>query len=342
MYNFQSDYLEGCAPEILEELIKVNDSQSVGYGVDEHCLQASNIIKQHLGRNDVDVHFIPGGTPCNMLAISSSLRPYEAVIAATTGHISVHETGAIEATGHKVIEIGHVDGKVNPRDLIDVLESHTDEHMVKPKMLFISNPTEFGSVYTLRELKILREICNKYGLYLYMDGARLSCALALENYDVSLQDIAQLMDIFYIGGTKNGALLGEAMVVVNDELKPNFRYMIKQRGQMLAKGRILGITFKTLFTNNLYLKLAAHANKTSEALRYIFKSFGIKEYIKSPTNQTFVILDNNLLEYIKQNYQVTIWGKYDETQTVVRFVTSWATKDEAIMEFADYINAYKK
>lgn len=335
MYNFQSDYLEGCAPEILEEIIKANSKQSVGYGEDEYCNEASELIKEKIGRNDVDIHFVPGGTPCNLLAIASSLRPYEAVIAATTGHISVHETGAIEATGHKIIEINHVDGKVTPTGIIKACEAHSDEHMVKPAMVFISNPTEFGSIYSLDELKVLREICNHYGLYLYMDGARLASALALKEYNVTLNDIASLCDMFYIGGTKNGALLGEAMVIVNDNLKKNFRYILKQRGQMLAKGRLLGITFKTMFTNDLYLKLARHANKTANALRYVFSAFNIKEYIESPTNQTFVILENSVVEKLQKNYLFNIWGKYDEGHMVCRFVTSWCTKEDAILEFAD-------
>ena len=334
MYNFQSDYLEGCAPEILEEIIKANTKQSVGYGEDEYCAKAAQLIKKAIGK-EADIHFIPGGTPCNILAISSALRPHEAVIAANTGHISGHETGAIEATGHKIIEVNHIDGKIDPMEVIKACEIHSDEHMVKPKMVFISNPTEFGSVYSLSELKVLREICNKYNLYFYMDGARLPSALALKDYDVSLHDIANLLDIFYIGGTKNGALLGEAMVIVNNELKKEFRYSLKQKGQMLAKGRILGITFMKLFTDDLYLRLAAHANKTANAMRYVFEALGIKQYIDSPTNQTFVILENKVIKKLQENYQFNIWSSYDHDHSVVRFVTSWCTKENAILEFAD-------
>ena len=343
MYNFQSDYLEGCAPEILEELIKVNQKQSVGYGEDEYCAEAAELIKEKIGRNNLDVHFIPGGTPCNVLAISSSLKPYEAVIAAETGHISIHETGAIEASGHKIITVKHEDGKVTPENISKVCNAHSDEHMVKPAMVFISNPTEFGSIYSLAELKALRNVCDKYGLYLYLDGARLASALAIYEYDVTLSDIADLCDIFYIGGTKNGALLGEAMVIVNDKLKDNFRYMEKQRGQMLAKGRILGITFKTLFIDDLYLKLARHANKTANALRYVFNAFNIKEFIASPTNQTFVILENDVVKKLHENYLFNEWDKYDENHTVCRFVTSWCTKEDAILEFSeDLRKAIKK
>jgi len=335
MYNFQSDYLEGCAPEILEELIKTNAVQSAGYGEDEYCKEAIDAIKYYIGKNDVDVHLIPGGTPCNILAISSVLKPYEAVIAPTTGHISVHETGAIEATGHKIIEVNHIDGKIDPQAVLDVLNTHCDEHMVKPKMLFISNPTEFGSLYSYKELKMLRDICDDYGLYLYLDGARLGSALVVNDYDVTLQDITSLCDMYYIGGTKNGALLGEAMIIVNNELKPCFRYAIKQKGQMLAKGRILGITFKTLFTNDLYFNLARHANKNADALRYVFKAFGIKQYVKSLTNQTFVVLNNDVIEVLKEKYQFNIWGKLDNERSICRFVTSWCTREEAILELAE-------
>ncbi|MBR0461233.1 MAG: aminotransferase class I/II-fold pyridoxal phosphate-dependent enzyme [Erysipelotrichaceae bacterium] len=334
MYSFQSDYLEGCAPAILEELIKANSRQSEGYGLDEYCAEAGELIKKAIGRDDADVHFIPGGTPCNILAISSALRPHEAVIAASTGHISVHETGAIEATGHKVIELDSKDGKVNPLDVIRVCEEHGDEHMVKPRMLFVSNPTELGTIYTLKEVKLLREICNRYGLYFYLDGARLANALAYAGNDLSLEDIADIFDVFYIGGTKNGALLGEALVIVNDELKPEFRYQIKQKGQMLAKGRIMGINFRTLFTNDLYLDLAKHANKTAAALKYVFGALNVREYVDSPTNQIFVILDDRVIDKLHENYGFLVWRKYDENRSICRFVTSWNTREEAILEFA--------
>lgn len=334
MYNFESDYLEGCAPEIMEELIKTNSIQTSGYGLDDYCSQASSMIKKAIHNEDVDVHFVPGGTPCNILAIASCLRPHEAVIAAKTGHIAVHETGAIEATGHKIIEVNHIAGKVDPKSVIEACEKHNDEHMVKPKMLFISNPTELGTIYTLDEIKILKEICNRYNLYFYLDGARLSNALAFADNNLMLEDISHIFDLFYIGGTKNGALLGEAFVIVNDELKDDFRYELKQKGQMLAKGRILGITFKTLFTDNLYIKLAKHANKTANALRYVFEALNFKFYVQTPTNQIFVILNNNLIKKLKQKYSFLIWEKYDENSSVCRFITSWSTREEAILEFA--------
>lgn len=343
MYNFNSDYLEGCASEILEELIKTNNKQQNGYGNDDYCLIAKQYIKNEIGRDDIDIHFLPGGTPCNVLATSVCLKPYEAVIAAETGHINVHETGAIELKGHKVIETKGIDGKVNPLEVVKVCQSHTDEHMVKPKMVFISNPSELGTIYSLSELKALRAVCDEYGLYLYMDGARLACGLACNENDVSLADICDLCDLFYIGGTKNGALLGEAFVIVNNNLKKDFRYYIKQNGQMLAKGRILGVSFKVLFSNGLYLKLAKHANKTANALKYVFEAFNIRFYVDSPTNQQFVILDNEVINKLHQKYQFEIWGKYDDTSSICRFVTSWATKEEAALEFAtDLKEALKK
>lgn len=343
MYNFNSDYLEGCAPEILEELIKTNNKQQNGYGVDDYSIIAKQYIKNEIGRDDIDIHFVPGGTPCNILATSICLKPYEAVIAAKTGHINIHETGAIELKGHKILETDGIDGKVNPLEVVKVCNAHTDEHMVKPHMVFISNPTELGTIYSLSELKALKAVCDEYGLYLYMDGARIATALASTENDVSLADICNLCDLFYIGGTKNGALLGEAMVIVNNELKKDFRYYLKQNGQMLAKGRTIGVSFKVLFNDGLYLRLAKHANKTAGALKYVFEAFGIKFYVDSPTNQQFVILNNEVIKKLKEKYQFEIWGKYDENSSICRFVTSWATKEEAALEFAtDLKEALKK
>lgn len=343
MYNFQSDYLEGCTPEILEELIKTNNKQQSGYGNDDYACQAKKLIKNSLKREDVDIHFVPGGTPCNILATSICLKPYEAVICPTTGHINVHETGAIEAKGHKIIEVESLNGKLSPIDIVKTCQAHIDEHMVKPRMVFITNPTELGTVYSLDEIKVLRQTCDEYGLYLYIDGARLASALVSEGNDLTLPDIANLADVFYIGGTKNGALLGEAFVIVNEKLKKDFRYYLKQSGQMLAKGRTISISFKTLFTDDLYLKLAKHANKTANALKYAFQAFGVKPYVESFTNQQFFILDNNVIDTLHEKYDFEVWKKYDDKSSVCRFVTSWATKEEATLEFAtDLKEALKK
>lgn len=337
MYSFASDYLEGCTPEILEALIKVNYKQSPGYGEDDYCTLAKAGIKKIIGREDVDVHFVPGGTPCNVLGICTCLKDYQAVICCESGHINTHETGAVESTGHKIVTAPGYDGKITAAEVEELVKKHGDEHMVQPKMVFISQATEFGTCYTLAELKAIKEVCVKYGLYLYVDGARIANALTAKSNDVSLNDIAEMADMFYIGGTKNGALLGEAMVIVNDDLKEDFRYRLKQRGSMLAKGRIMGLSFFVLLNNDLYLKLASHANKMADALRFIFKSYNIPQYIKTETNQVFVVLDNTLLKKIQEEYTVTVWGPYDSDHTIVRFVTSWCTKEEAVIEFAEFM-----
>lgn len=332
MFSFENDYSEGACPEVLEALIKTNFKQCSGYGNDIYCSNAKEIIKKEIGRKDVDIHFVPGGTPANMLAISL-LRPYEAVICAETGHINVHETGAVEGQGHKILTAKGVDGKITAKEIEDILRKHTDEHMVKPRMVFTSNPTEMGTVYTKDELAKIAEVCKKHKLYLYLDGARLGNALVLRNNDLKLKDIAELCDIFYIGGTKNGALLGEALVIRNSDLKPNFRYMLKRNGEMLAKSRVIGVEFLALFKNKTYYKMAENANIMAHALKNIFSEFQIPMYIDSPTNQIFPIIDNKLLKKIKEKYVVTEWGKYDSTHTIVRFVCSWATKEENIKDF---------
>ena len=338
MYSFANDYSEGACLQIMEELIKVNFQQSAGYGLDEYCLKAEEMIREEIGQPQADVHFITGGTPCNVLAISAILKPYEAVISADTGHINTHETGAVEATGHKILTAPNDDGKLRPEDIRRICDAHTDEHMVKPAMVFVSDSTEIGTIYTKAELKAIREACDKYGLMLYLDGARLGCALTANNNDLTLKDIAEMADMFYIGGTKNGALLGEAMVIVNDSLKENFRFYIKQRCSMLAKGRIVGVSFCTFFNNGLYYKLAKHANRMANALAYVFRKHGIKLYGNSTTNQIFPILENSLIEELRKDYVFLDWGAYDDNHTIVRFVTSWNTPVKEIIGFYDYFN----
>lgn len=334
MYSFANDYSEGACPKVLKALIETNDVQEAGYGLDDFSLETSNIIKNILENRNVDVHFITGGTPCNILAVSL-LKSYEAVIAAETGHINVHETGAIEATGHKILTVKGRYGKLNSNDIIRVVHQHGDEHMVKPKMVFISNATEFGTIYTKEELKDLYKTCKELNLYLYLDGARISNALVATGNDMTLKDICEYTDMFYIGGTKNGALIGEAMVIKNDELKPEFRYTMKQHGAMLAKGRLISVQLKALLENELYLENARNANIMAQALKYIFKQHGIPMYIDSQTNQIFPVISNKLLEKIKTKYLVTEWGKYDDERTIVRFACSWATKKEDLEEFFD-------
>ncbi len=341
MFSFENDYSEGACPEVLNALIETNYKQCPGYGNDEYCDKAKQLIKKEIGRDDVDIHFIPGGTPANMLA-TSLIKPYEAIICADNGHINVHETGAIEAHGHKILTSAGKDGKITPEEIEAIACKHTDEHMVKPKMVFISNPSEFGTIYSKKELVEISDVCKKHNFYLYMDGARLSCGLTAETNDVTLSDIASLCDIFYIGGTKNGALLGEAMVIVNDELKPDFRYMLKRNGEMLAKSRVIGTQFMALMDNGVYINNAKNANSMAQQLKAIFEQYGIKMYLESYTNQIFPILDNKLLEKIKEKYVVTIWDKYDENNTVVRFVCSWATKQENIDQFAQDMEEFTK
>ena len=332
MHTFENDYSEGAAREILDALCNTSLEERRGYGMDSHCANAASLIKKEIKDENVDVHFVPGGTPCNTLACSL-IKPYEAIISADSGHINVHETGAIEHTGHKIIEVPNVDGKLTAEEIEKVMAKHTDEHMVKPKLLFISNPSEFGTIYSKEELVKLRETADKYNLYLYMDGARLGSALTSSMNDLTMEDINKLCDLFYIGGTKNGALYGEAMVISNDELKPYFRYLLKQEGFMMAKASIMGITFEEFFKEDLYYRLAKHANMMAYQLKHAFKVHGIKEYMESYTNQLFVIMDNELYSRIKEKYIISFWDKYDDSHSIVRFVTSWATKQEKVDEF---------
>ena len=264
MYSFANDYSEGACPKVLRGLVETNYVQTAGYGLDEYCETAAALIKKTIGHDDVDVHFITGGTPCNVLAISL-LRAHEAVISVESAHINVHETGAVEATGHKIIAVKGRDGKITPEEIRSVVADHTDEHKVKPKMVFISNATEFGTIYSKQELNDIYNVCRELKLYLYLDGARLGNALVATGNDLSFKDICDLTDMFYIGGTKNGALVGEAMVIKNDELKPDFRYLIKQHCSMLAKGRLLGVQFISLFEDSTYLDNARNADIMAQA-----------------------------------------------------------------------------
>ena len=339
MYSFANDYSEGACPKVLEALTNTNYNQTPGYGVDKYCLEAEKIIRNKVGNNDVDVHFITGGTPCNVLAISL-LKSYEAVICVESGHINVHETGAVEATGHKILSVKGVDGKITPEEIQKVVDGHGDEHMVKPRMVFISNATEFGTIYTLDELKNIYKVCKDNNLYLYLDGARLSNALVASGNDITLKDICTYTDLFYIGGTKNGALLGEAMVIKNPELKPNFRYTIKQHNAMLAKGRVIGVSFIALMEDDTYLKNAKNANIMAQALKYILEQMGAKMYIDSSTNQIFPILENSLIEKMKRDYEFIVWDKYDRNHSVIRLVCSWATRKEDIQQFYNDLLVY--
>lgn len=340
MYSFKNDYSEGAHPRILETLIKSNMEQLDGYGEDRYTLKAEELLREKIGRNDINIHLISGGTQTNLIAISAFLRPHEAAIAVNTGHILVHETGAIEATGHKVISIEGCDGKINPSHIKPALEVHTDEHMVKPKLVYISNPTEIGSIYTKNEMEELSRFCRQNNLILYVDGARLGSALVSEENDLSLSDLANLVDAFYIGGTKNGALIGEALVICNDALKEDFRFYIKQKGGLLAKGRLLGIQFLELFIDNLYFDLAKHANGMAKLLKEEISKAGYPFLTNSPSNQIFPILPNVLIEKLQEKYSFFVWQKMNEESSVIRLVTSWATKKEKVLDFISDIKNF--
>lgn len=333
MYQFQCDYSEGAHPRILELLCRTNLEQTVGYGEDHYCTEARSAVRKAIGREDVDVHFLVGGTQTNATVISSILRPHQGVLCAASGHINVHETGAIEHGGHKVLTIDSSDGLLSADSIREAVKAHYSEdgpeHVVQPGMVYISFSSEVGTVYTLSQLKEISQVCREYSLPLFIDGARMGYALASEGCDVTLSDIASLADVFYIGGTKQGALFGEAVVIVNDALKKDFRYFIKQNGGMLAKGRLLGIQFIGLFEDDLYFSLSEHAVSQALKIRDAFRQKGYAFLVDSPSNQQFPILDNETMERLAVDFKFSVWQKIDDGHTAVRFCTSWATETEA-------------
>jgi len=334
MIRFNSDYTEGCHPAILERLAETNMEQTPGYGTDEHCKHAAELIKAACNAPDADVHFLVGGTQTNVTVISSALKHYQGVITANTGHINVHETGALEACGHKCLVLDTPDGKLTAEIIEKYVKAHfaddSFEHIVQPKMVYISNPTEVGTIYKKAELEAIYDACKENGLYLFMDGARLGYGLASRENDMTLADVAALTDVFYIGGTKVGALFGEAVVITNDELKPDFRYNIKQRGGMLAKGRLLGIQFETLFEEDRYMEISRHAARLAEKLKDELTAAGITFMVDSPSNQQFPILPDTVLDELRKKYSFEFNGKMDADHSAVRFCTCWATKEENI------------
>ncbi len=332
-YSFKNDYSEGAHQNILNALIETNLKQQDGYGEDDYSQRAIDIIKRKLKNKKADIHFVSGGTQANLIVISSILRPYESVIAANTGHINTHETGAIEATGHKVNTIDTIDGKLTPEGIKAVLDDHPDEHMVKPRLVYISNTTEIGTVYKKKELEELYSFCKAHDLFLFLDGARLGSALCARDNDLSLSELAKLVDVFYIGGTKNGGLLGEAIVINNGELQPYFRFNIKQKGGLLAKGRLLGVQFMELFRDNLYFELAKHANAMAYKISDRLKKLGYEFLTEPASNQIFPILTNELIDELNKKYAFYVWAKVDNDKSAVRLVTSWATKEEVINNF---------
>jgi threonine aldolase len=327
MYSFINDYSEGCHPRILEALSRTNLDATVGYGMDEHCANAASLIREKIGCPQAAVHFLVGGTQANATCISAFLRGHEAPLCVSTGHINTHETGAVEAIGHKILTCPSEDGKITPAMIRTLVAAQTDEHVVKPGLVYVSQSTELGTVYTKAELTAVSQCCKELGLYLFLDGARLSCGLAAS--DLTLTDLPQLCDAFYIGGTKNGALFGEAVVIVNERLKADFRYYIKRHGGMLAKGRLLGIQFEELLKDDLYLELGRHSNRLAQKLQAGLGDLGLSMLVPSPTNQIFPIVPNAWLPQLEQLVRFEVWAP-GETETAIRFVCSWATKEENV------------
>ena len=334
MLSFECDYNTGAHPSLLEALVKTNLDPQPGYGNDTYSASAKEKIRKACGRKDCDVRLLVGGTQTNRIVIDSMLKKYEGVIAATTGHVSAHEAGAIEASGHKVLTVPGYDGKIKACDveklISDFYADGSHDHMVFPGMVYISHPTEYGTLYTLDELKEISAVCRNRGLPLYLDGARLGYGLMSRETDVTLADIAELCDVFYIGGTKVGALCGEAVVFTHNNAPAHFFTFIKQNGALLAKGRLLGIQFDTLFTDDLYFKISKNAIDMAEALKDVFVNKGYRFFKHSPTNQQFVILDNAKIEELTEKVRFEIWEPYDENHKVVRFCTSWATTKQDI------------
>lgn len=333
MIRFTNDYSECCHPSILAALAAANTEGNPGYSTDPHSEHAHALIRQAVGRPDADVHILVGGTQTNTTAIAAFLRPFEAVVSSDSGHICVHETGAIEAAGHKCIACPAQDGKLTPDAVRAACAAHSTEHMVRPRMVYLSQATELGTLYSLAELEALRAVCDEQGLYLYLDGARLGSALAAG--DVTLPDLGRLCDAFYIGGTKNGAMMGEALVILNDALKPDFRYHIKQRGGMLAKGWLLGVQFEQLMQNGLYVRLGAHANELALRLKAGIAALGYPFLCDSVTNQQFPIFPDETVEALSHGFTFERNGKPDAHHTCIRLVTSWATQPESVDSFLE-------
>ena len=333
MISFRNDYSEGAHPSVLEAISEHNFETTCGYSMDPFCQQAADTVRALTACPDADVHFIVGGTLANTIVISAALRPWEGVIAATTGHINVHETGAIESSGHKVCAIEAPDGKLTPALVREVMRIHCDgkdEHLVLPRMVYLSDATELGTIYTKSELAALHDVCREFGLYLFLDGARMPAALVAEGNDLDITDFGKYCDAFYIGGTKNGLLFGEAVVITNNDLKPHFRNMIKQRGGMFAKGFLFGVQFCAYFKDGLWLDLARHAVTQAQRIAKAAEEKGYTLYAKSPTNQVFIVLSREKIAELEQKFAFEAFGHVDDEHEVMRFVCSWATKEESV------------
>lgn len=336
MLSFECDYNTGAHPKILEALVRTNMEPCKGYGNDVYTEQARKKIRAACGREDADVRFLVGGTQTNRIVIDSMLKNYEGVISATTGHISAHEAGAIEASGHKVLTVPGYDGKLRADDVEDLIKGFyadgAHEHMVFPGMVYISHPTEYGTLYTLEELKEISALCRRYSIPLFLDGARLGYGIMSRETDVKLTDIAELCDVFYIGGTKVGALCGEAVVFTHNNAPKHFFTTVKQNGALLAKGRLLGIQFDTLFTDGLYFEISKNAIDRAEDLKQLFSKKGYSFFKNSPTNQQFIVLSDEKIAELEPRVRFEVWERVDKTHCAVRFATSWATTREDIEE----------
>lgn len=334
MISFECDYITGAHPRVLERLVETNFEVLSGYGNDIYCKSAEEKIKKACECETADVYFLTGGTQTNSVIISTMLSDYEGVVAAVTGHVSAHEAGSIEYTGHKVLTLPQHEGKIDAKELQEYLcgfyQDQNHEHMVFPGMVYISHPTEYGTLYSKRELEQISQVCNEYDIPLFMDGARLGYGLMSKHTDVSLSDIARLCDVIYIGGTKVGALCGEAVVFTRNNTPKHFMTMVKQHGALLAKGRLLGVQFDTLFTDDLYFEISRHAIEMAELLKDVLIEKGCTFYLESPTNQQFIVLEDDKLELLKGKVGYSFWEKADDNHTVIRLATSWSTKPEDI------------
>ena len=346
MIYFNNDYSEGCHSRVLNKLIATNMEQTPGYGEDHYCKEAADHIRRICGSDALSVHFLVGGTQTNMTVIAAALRPHQGVLCAESGHIHVHETGAVEATGHKVLSLPSSDGKITARQIEKAVTAHyadgSAEHIVQPKMVYISNPTELGTIYSKAELTAISEVCRAHKLYLFLDGARLGYGLTARDNDLTMADIARLCDVFYIGGTKVGALFGEAVVFSNLELSQDFRYLIKQRGGMLAKGRLLGVQFGALLEDGLYFEIAKKANSLADKIRDTLDALGYSYLVPGVTNQIFPILPDALLEKLAKEFSFSEQERVDEHHRAIRFCTSWATTEENVDALCEALQKYAK
>ena len=346
MIYFNNDYAEGCNEAVLNALVRTNMEQTPGYSEDCHCDAARAMIRKLCGREDLAVHFLVGGTQTNLTVIDAALRPHQGALCAVSGHINVHETGAVEATGHKVLPLPSADGKITAKQVEDYVLAHRAdgafEHISQPKLVYISHPTELGTLYDLQELTALSETCRELGLYLFLDGARLGYGLSATGNDVTMADLARVCDAFYIGGTKVGLLFGEAVVISNPALAEDFRYIIKQHGGMLAKGRLLGVQFEAILQDDLYFKIAEHADKLADMLRATFDELHVPYLVPGNTNQIFPILPDAVLDKLAETYVFCEQERVDNTHRAVRFCTSWATKEENVAKLCGDLRSLLK